>query len=73
MSVTGASSRAIDSDRGPGAQRSSELVGHVGEELGLVAARGLELSALVGDLSEEPGVLDREGRLGREGRTARTL
>ena len=48
-------------------QRRPQLVGHVGEELGLVAARGLELPALVLDLPEEPSVLDGEGRLGGEG------
>jgi len=45
---------------------SSELVRHVGEELGLVTARRLELPALVLDLAEQAGVLDREGRLGGE-------
>ena len=39
-------------------QRGPELMGHVGQELGLVAARGLELPALVRDLAEEAGVLD---------------
>ena len=33
----------------------------------LVLAGGLELAALVRDLAEEPGVLDRQGRLGGEG------
>ena len=50
-----------------GVERRPELVGHVGEELRLVAVGHLELGALVGDLPEEPGVLDREGRLVREG------
>ena len=48
-------------------QRGPELMGHVGEELGLVAAGGLELAALVRDLAEEPGVLDGQGGLGGEG------
>ena len=48
-------------------QGGPELVGHVGEELGLVAAGGLELAALVRDLAEEAGVLDGKGRLGGEG------
>ena len=47
-------------------QRRPELVGHVGEELGLVAAGGFELPALLPDFPEQPGVLDRERRLGRE-------
>jgi len=49
-------------------QRGPQLVGHVGEELGLVpAGGGLKLSALVRDLVEEPGILDGQGRLRREG------
>ena len=48
-------------------QRGPELVGHVGEELGLVAAGRLELPALVRDLAEQAGVLDGEGGLGGEG------
>ena len=48
-------------------QRRPELVGHVGEELGLVAAGRLELLALVRDLSEQAGVLDGQRRLRREG------
>ena len=44
----------------------TQLVGHVGQELGLMAAGGLQLAAPVGDLVEEPGVLDRQGRLGGE-------
>ena len=47
-------------------QRRPELVGHVGQELRLVAARGLELLALVRDLAEESGVLDGESGLGGE-------
>ena len=48
-------------------QRGAELMGHVGEELGLVAAGRLELPALVRDLAEEPGVLDGQRGLGGEG------
>ena len=48
-------------------QRRPELVGHVGEELGLVAAGRLELPALVRDLAEEARVLDGQRRLGGEG------
>src|SRR5262249_2501979 len=44
-----------------------QLVGHVGEELGLVTARRLEQPALVGELAEEPSVLDRQHRLSGEG------
>src|SRR3990172_461176 len=42
-------------------------MGHVGEELRLVAARDFELLALLLDLAEQPRVLDRQGRLGCEG------
>ncbi len=48
-------------------QRRAQLVGHVGQELGLVAAGRLELPALVRDLAEEPGVLDGQSGLGGEG------
>src|SRR5713101_8004089 len=48
-------------------ERGAQLVRHIGQELRLVAAGGLELPALVRDLPEEPGVLDRQGRLGGEG------
>jgi hypothetical protein len=41
-------------------------VRHVGEEFGFVPAGRLEQVALVLDLVEQPGVLDREGGLGRE-------
>jgi len=49
-----------------GIERRPKLVRHVGEELGLMAAGGLELPALVLDLVKEPGVLDRQGGLGGE-------
>ena len=42
-------------------------MGHVGEKFRLVPVRGLDLPALVLDLAEQPGVLDRQDRLGREG------
>ena len=44
-------------------KRGAQLVGHIGEELALVATGRLELLALVLDLVKEPGVLDRQGRL----------
>ena len=49
-----------------GVERRAELVGHVGQELGLVAVGFLELAALVLDLAEEPGILDRQRRLAGE-------
>ena len=39
-------------------QRGPQLVGHVGEELGLVLAGDLKLAALVLDLQEQPSVLN---------------
>src|SRR5438128_2413708 len=50
-----------------GVQRRTELMGHVRQELRLVLAGDFELATLVRDLAEEPGVLDREGGLGRKG------
>ena len=50
-----------------GVQRRPQLVGHVGQELGLVLAGDFELAALVLDLPEQPRVLDGQGRLGGEG------
>jgi hypothetical protein len=44
-----------------GGQRSTEFVGHVGEELRLMPVCCLDLSALVLDFTEQPGVLDRQG------------
>src|SRR5262249_5494734 len=48
-------------------QRRTELVGHVGQELGLVLAGRFKLSALVLDLEKQAGVLERQGRLRGEG------
>ena len=48
-------------------QRRAELVAHVGQELRLVLAGDLELPALLLDLPEQPGILDREHRLVGEG------
>ena len=48
-------------------QRRPKLMGHVGQELGLVPARRLQLLALVLDLAVKAGVLDGQGRLGGEG------
>ena len=42
-------------------------MGHVGEKLRLVPVGGFDLAALVLDLSEQPGVLDRQNGLRREG------
>jgi hypothetical protein len=47
-------------------ERRPQLVGHVGEELGLVAAGGLQLAALVLEFPEQPGILDRQDGLGGE-------
>ena len=49
-----------------GVEGGAELVAHVGEELGLVAAGGLQLPTLVRDLPEEAGILDGQGGLGGE-------
>src|SRR5260370_29680177 len=50
-----------------GIQRRPEFVAHVGEKLGLVAAGGFELPALVRDLPEEAGVLGWPGGAGGGG------
>ena len=50
-----------------GVHRRAQLVAHVGEELGLVPARELELSALLLDLLEQAGVLDSDRGLRGEG------
>ena len=50
-----------------GVQGRAQLVGHVGQELGLVAAGGFELLALVLDLVKESSILDGQGRLRGEG------
>ena len=42
-------------------------MGHVGEELRLVAVGGFDLAALVLDLAKQPGVLDRQYGLGGKG------
>ena len=42
-----------------GVERRAQLMGHVGEELGLVPVGGFDLPALILDLAEQPGVLDR--------------
>jgi hypothetical protein len=41
-----------------GVERRPQLMGHVGEELGLVLAGDLELATLLLDLAEETRVLD---------------
>src|SRR5215471_6868141 len=41
-------------------------LGHVSEELRLVAVGGLDLAALILDLTEQSGVLNRQGRLSRK-------
>ena len=50
-----------------GVERRAQLVRHVGEELRLVPVGGLDLLALLLDLTEQPGVLDRQDGLCREG------
>ena len=50
-----------------GVERRAQLMRHVGQELALVAARGLELRALDLDLAEEPRILDGQRRLRGEG------
>ena len=47
-------------------QRRPELVGHAGEELGLVPARELQLEALLLEVPVEAGVEERKGGLARE-------
>ena len=46
-----------------GIEWRAQLVGHVGEEFRFVAIGGLDLPALLLDLSEQPGVLDCESGL----------
>ena len=50
-----------------GVQRGAQLVGHAGQELRLVPAGQLELEALLLELAVEPGVLQGQCRLAREG------
>ncbi len=50
-----------------GIEGGTELMGHVGEKLRLVAAGGLELSVLLFDFVEESDVLNRNYCLIREG------
>ena len=50
-----------------GVEWRAELMGHVGEELRLVPVGGFDLAALVLDLVEQPGVVDRQGGLRRKG------
>ena len=54
-------------------ERRAQLVRHVGEELGLVLVRHLQLAALGLDLVEEARVLDRDHRLVGEGLEQREL
>ena len=42
-----------------GIERRAQLVRHVGEKLRLVPVSGLDLAALILDLTEQPRVLDR--------------
>ena len=55
-------------DADDGVERRAQLVAHAGEELRLVLAGDFELSALLLDFGEQPRVLDRDHRLGGEGR-----
>ena len=48
-------------------QGRPQLVRHVGEEVGLVLVRDLELGALLLDLAEQARILDRNDRLVGEG------
>src|SRR6516164_5311116 len=48
-------------------QRRSQLVAHIGEELGFVLTGERQLLALIGNLAEQPRVLDRQYRLARQG------
>ena len=50
-----------------GVQRRPQLVGHVGQELGLVPAGNFQLAALLLDLLEQPRVLNGERRLTGKG------
>ena len=50
-----------------GVERGSELVGHAGEEVGLVLAGNLELGLVPFELAEDPRVEHGEGGLTREG------
>ena len=50
-----------------GVERRAQLVRHVGEELRLMPVGRFNLPALFLDLAEQPGVLDRQHGLGREG------
>ncbi len=50
-----------------GVERGSKLMGHVGEKLRLVPVGRFDLAALVLDFAEQPGVLNRQDGLGREG------
>jgi hypothetical protein len=46
---------------------SAQLVRHVGKKLRFVPVGGFDLTALILDLTKQPGVLDRQCRLRREG------
>ena len=50
-----------------GIERRAQLMRHVGEELRLVPVGGFDLPALVLDLTEQPGVLDRQDGLRGKG------
>ena len=50
-----------------GIERRAQLVAHIGQELGLVLARFLKLSALVLNLVEQPRILNGQRRLRRKG------
>src|SRR3954454_12185264 len=43
-----------------GVEGRAQLMRHVGDELGLVAVRRLQLAALVLDLAEQPRIVDRD-------------
>src|SRR5262249_23796368 len=56
-----------------GVERGAQLVAHAGDELRLVLARHLELTALFLDFREQIGVLDGQHGLRREGPQQSTL
>src|SRR6516165_2674449 len=49
-----------------GIERRTQLVAHVGKELRLVLTCDLDLAALLADLAEQSGVLNRQCRLSGE-------
>ena len=48
-------------------ERRAQLVRHVGEKFRLVPVRRFDLAILITDLAEQPRIVNRQCRLGREG------